>query len=89
MRIEVGHHDQRVVAGGLAVAEHQGVVDGVEAQVPVRLQRRILAADAIEAGDVVAQAVGPLEVPVAAAGTFPNSRYSSPPGSRASCSISS
>ena len=66
-RIEVHHRedDVRAVLGALAVGDELVVVDAVEAQAAVALQRGVLLPDAVHAADEVRQALRPLELPVA------------------------
>ena len=52
------------VGARLAVGDELLVVDRVELEAVVRLQRRVLAADAVEARDVVAEGLGRLQVPL-------------------------
>ena len=55
---------RRLASHALAPADDAIVVDAVEPQGVVALQRRVRAADRVHQADQVAQAVGPLEVPV-------------------------
>src|SRR5438105_2847249 len=59
------HHDVRAVLGELHVREKLVVVDGQEPQPLVRLQRRVLPADPVDAGDERRQRVLAVQVPLA------------------------
>ena len=66
MRIEVDDDQHGVGAVGrrLAVGDDLGVVGRVEAQRPIGLQRRMLAADLVDARDQLLDVPGPIPVPV-------------------------
>ena len=66
VRVEVDddEHLVRAVVGGLGEGDDLIVVHLLEAQVGVALERLVLAAAGIEAGDQAAQAVRPLNVPL-------------------------
>src|ERR1700692_4275566 len=64
MRVDDDEHGLIAVRMRLAVGEQRIVIDGMEFQAAVALQRRVVAADAVHARDEVAQAVRTLQVPV-------------------------
>src|SRR5439155_26076307 len=57
LRIQVHRHQDEIVARLLRVAQQLVVVGRMEAQVPVALQRRVLAPDLIQLGNQASQAV--------------------------------
>src|SRR5688572_1996055 len=63
MRVEVNYREDEVVSRLLGVGDHLAVVDAVEAQAPVRLQRRIVLPHLVQLGDQLPQAVRPLALP--------------------------
>src|SRR5687767_2046803 len=56
--IEVHRNEYRIGFVPFAVNQELRVVDGMEVQAPVALQRRVVVADAVQARDQLAQAVG-------------------------------
>src|SRR5687768_2892251 len=64
LRIQVNYNQQHTILMMFAVTNHQIVVDGMELQAPVGLQRRVVAPDAVEPGDQLAVAVAARAVPL-------------------------
>ncbi len=67
VRVQVDDADDNVarIVGLLAVGDQLVVVDTVETQAPVRLQRLVLPPGLVHQRDQVAQAVRPVDLPVA------------------------
>ena len=89
--IQVGGHEDHVVALGrhLAVPEDVRIVAAVEAQVPVELQRAMLAADAVDPRDEADRGCRARSSRVTFSSYFSEFRYSSEPGANGAFSHSS
>jgi hypothetical protein len=65
MGVEVDHHQDDVgqILGCLGVADELFVIDGMKAQTPVALERRVFPADPVHPADDVPQAVASINIP--------------------------
>ena len=65
-RVQIAKDDYDVgkVAGGLAIADHRGIIGVMKKQIGVALQGWILAANPVDAGDEILQAPRALTIPM-------------------------
>src|SRR4051794_21118579 len=66
MRVKIyyNHYDVRAIPGSFAVADQLFVIGGMKIQRRVALKRDILMTDAIDQRNQLAQAVGPVQIPM-------------------------